>query len=140
MRPFRHLSPGPWALSPPLMDSRLCERCASRRALAWVRRNGGGAQALCVHCLRTQCERDGAACAEAARFFALLAQPRERRARTVQEARLERAVCDGCGMRYAEFAAQGLAGCALCYTAFASAILPALETLNRTREDRGDAL
>jgi len=116
------------------MTQQLCERCRTRPAAVRLRRSRRPAQTLCENCFRAcmQGERRQARL-DVARFFSLLARPQGRRSALELPAMPPATTCPGCGLRYDEFAQQGLAGCAACYTAFADAILPALSLL-RNRE------
>ncbi len=49
----------------------------------------------------------------------------------------ESAVCPFCGMRYNEFAHNGKAGCAKCYTTFRTSILPSIQKLHGNTKHAG---
>lgn len=107
-----------------------CELCQARPADVRLQGGNGHPQWLCEPCFRAHFRRQqGTARPDVARFFVLLARLR-RRPPTLELPRLPaETACPGCGLRYEEFAARGLVGCAACYAAFAEAIFPALEAL-----------
>ena len=111
------------------MTGELCARCERVRAAVRVQCGEEPSRMLCAFCLRKMlAEWGGPRHADVARFLSLFMPARRRPARLVPDLPAETR-CGGCGLRYDEFAARGLAGCEECYRVFAAAILPALEML-----------
>lgn len=113
----------------------LCGRC--RRQPAAVNLSDGtraGAR-LCSACLRAVLrELPYRLPFDLERFFMLLARPEIDGASVSLPHASRDTRCAECGLRYAEFAAHGLAGCPGCYRAFLPAIKTALSALNSVGE------
>lgn len=101
-----------------------------RPATARVQRNAGPSRLLCDSCLpEWLTEQGGPLKLDLARFFRLLAPPRDRQQTLEVTALPNDATCPGCGLTFGELASTGLLGCPVCYTAFSSAVIPALQVL-----------
>jgi protein arginine kinase activator len=108
----------------------ICQTCGSARVSARVTR-GTHVVAVCDACLsKALAGSQSAAPDDVARFFTLLTRPDPARTPAPTPDMPAETTCGGCGLTYEEFAEIGRTGCAQCYTAFSTAILPALHALN----------
>jgi protein-arginine kinase activator protein McsA len=117
------------------MPADLCRRCQTQPAVINLSDGTFSGTRLCSACFRAVLrELPYRLPFDLERFFMLLARP-EMVGSTVSLPHASREVrCAECGLRYTEFAAQGLAGCAGCYQAFLPAIKTALSALNSIGE------
>jgi len=110
----------------------MCGRCGERRPLVNVTTGGTRIQ-ICELCLRDSLGmRKPSHGAQAALVLKALLQPRDSAALTTLPPPGTDSTCPCCGLTYKEFSADGRAGCAECYTAFAPAIRHALAVLHGT--------
>ena len=110
----------------------LCNRCGERPAVARVT-VGAAAESLCEICLRIRVwEWNGDTRHDLARFFLMLAQPARAAIELEMPPMDPNSFCRTCGLRYAELEAAGMCGCPDCYTAFETALLPALVSLGES--------
>jgi protein-arginine kinase activator protein McsA len=117
------------------MPADLCGRCRTKPAVVKLSDGTLPGARLCGACLRVALnELPYRLPFDLERFFMLLARP-EIKGPAVSLPNASRDTrCAECGLRYVEFASQGLAGCAGCYQAFLPAIKIALSALNSVGE------